>query len=291
MEPSKLLLRTLLLTVILPCNSCPYPIYSFIILCNYLALSQLREIFPCQIVTMIWGQKMDTIYRIAICDDEAADRAFLSSLVKKWGSAKEAAVRVREFTSAENFLFHYAENKEYDILLLDIEMGDMDGISMAKKLRQDNHTIQIVFVTGYSDYIAEGYEVEALHYLLKPLKEEKLFTVLDRAARKLSANEKVLTLTSGGEMVRFPLNQLRYAEVYRNYVTLHEISDFTLKMTLGELEKHLDSRFFRAGRSLIVNLTRISRVTRKEIYLQDGTVLPLPRGVYEKLNRAIINME
>lgn len=92
-------------------------------------------------------------------------------------------------------------------------------------------------------------------------------------------------------MVRFPLNQLRYAEVYRNYVTLHEISDFTLKMTLGELEKHLDSRFFRAGRSLIVNLTRISRVTRKEIYLQDGTVLPLPRGVYEKLNRAIINME
>lgn len=234
---------------------------------------------------------MDTIYRIAICDDEAADRAFLSSLVKKWGSAKEAAVRVREFTSAENFLFHYAENKEYDILLLDIEMGDMDGISMAKKLRQDNHTIQIVFVTGYSDYIAEGYEVEALHYLLKPLKEEKLFTVLDRAARKLSANEKVLTLTSGGEMVRFPLNQLRYAEVYRNYVTLHEICDFTLKMTLGELEKHLDSRFFRAGRSLIVNLTRISRVTRKEIYLQDGTVLPLPRGVYEKINRAIINME
>ena len=225
---------------------------------------------------------MDTIYRIAICDDEAADRAFLSSLVKKWGSAKEAAVRVREFTSAENILFHYAENKEYDILLLDIEMGDMDGISMAKKLRQDNHTIQIVFVTGYSDYIAEGYEVEALHYLLKPLKEEKLFTVLDREARKLS---------SGGEMVRFPLNQLRYAEVYRNYVTLHEISDFTLKMTLGELEKHLDSRFFRAGRSLIVNLTRISRVTRKEIYLQDGTVLPLPRGVYEKLNRAIINME
>ena len=80
---------------------------------------------------------MDTIYRIAICDDEAADRAFLSSLVKKWGSAKEAAVRVREFTSAENFLFHYAENKEYDILLLDIEMGDMDGI--AKKLRQPYH--------------------------------------------------------------------------------------------------------------------------------------------------------
>ena len=234
---------------------------------------------------------MDTVYRIAICDDEEADRNYLSSLVKKWASAREAAVCVRHFTSAENFLFHYAENKEYDILLLDIEMGDMDGVSMAKKLRQDNHTIQIVFVTGYSDYIAEGYEVEALHYLLKPLKEEKLFAVLDRASRKLSANEKVLTLTSGGEMVRFPLYQLRYAEVYGNYVTLHAASDFTLKMTLSELEQHLDPRFFRAGRSLIVNLTRVSRVTKKELYLQDGTALPLPRGAYEPINRAIINME
>ena len=138
---------------------------------------------------------MDTIYRIAICDDEAADRAFLSSLVKKWGSAKEAAVRVREFTSAENFLFHYAENKEYDILLLDIEMGDMDGISMAKKLRQDNHTIQIVFVTGYSDYIAEGYEVEALHYLIETSEgREAVSQFWTVQPVKLSANEKVLTL-------------------------------------------------------------------------------------------------
>lgn len=165
---------------------------------------------------------MDTIYRIAICDDEAADRAFLSSLVKKWGSAKEAAVRVREFTSAENFLFLTLRIKNMTSFFWILKWETWTAFPWQKKLRQDNHTIQIVFVTGYSDYIAEGYEVEALHYLLKPLKEEKLFTVLDRAARKLSANEKVLTLTSGGEMVRFPLNQLRYAEVYRNYVTLHE---------------------------------------------------------------------
>ena len=82
--------------------------------------------------------------------------------------------------------------KSVALAALDNISANRPDISMAKKLRQDNHTIQIVFVTGYSDYIAEGYEVEALHYLLKPLKEEKLFTVLDRAARKLSANEKVL---------------------------------------------------------------------------------------------------
>ena len=62
-----------------------------------------------------------------------------------------------------------------------------------------------------------------------------------------------------------------------------------MKRTLGAFEEELDSGFFRAGRSMIVNLKYIRRVTKKEVYLSDGTVLPLPRGVYEALNRAIIN--
>lgn len=75
-----------------------------------------------------------------------------------------------------------------------------------------------------------------------------------------------------------------------NYVTIHAAEDVTVKMTLGDLEKELDERFYRAGRSIIVNLTQISRVTKTEIKLSDGTVIPLPRGAYEGVNRAIINM-
>lgn len=194
------------------------------------------------------------------------------------------------FSSAENFLFRYAEESDYDILLLDIEMGVMDGVSMAKLLRKDNDTVQIIFITGYSDYISEGYEVAALHYLMKPVKEEKLFSVLDRAAEKLAKNEKVLNLEISGEMVRVPIYQIRYADVYGNYVTIHALTDVTVKMTLGELEKSLDERFYRVGRSAIINLTQISRVTKTEIKLNDGTAVPLPRGAYDGVNRAIINM-
>lgn len=75
--------------------------------------------------------------------------------------------------SAEKFLFHYADDKAWDILLLDIEMGAMDGVTMAKRVRQDNEAVQIVFITGYSDYIAEGYEVAALHYLMKPVNKDR----------------------------------------------------------------------------------------------------------------------
>lgn len=229
-------------------------------------------------------------YKIAICDDADADRRYVSDMVKSWAAHGGHTVHTDTFSSAESFLFHYAEESDYDILLLDIEMGAMDGVTMAKQLRKENDTVQIIFITGYSDYISEGYEVAALHYLVKPVKKEKLFSVLDRAAEKLMRNEKVLNFEVGGEMVRVPIYQIRYAEVYGNYVTVHAASDIHIKMTLGEIEKQLDDRFYRVGRSAVVNLTQISRVTRTEIVLADGTAIPLPRGAYDGVNRAIINM-
>lgn len=234
---------------------------------------------------------MKQLYKIAICDDLAADRTYLSALSQKWGKNNQYLIQISEFTSAENFFFHYEDKKDYDILLLDIEMGDMDGVTMARKLRQEDHNIQIVFITGYADYISEGYEVDALHYLMKPVKEEKLFTVLDRAVTRLARNEKVLNLTAGGELIRMPVYEIRYAQVRGNYITIYATEEITVKMPLSKLEQKLDQRFFRVGRSALVNLMMISRVTRREIYLTDKSVIPLPRGAYESVNRAIINME
>lgn len=227
--------------------------------------------------------------RIAICDDSAADRDYLAGLARRWAGQRLHTVQLALYPSAESFLFAYAEDKTVQILLLDIEMGQMDGVTMARTLRKDNDGVQIVFITGYSDYIADGYEVEALHYLMKPVDEDKLFSVLDRAADKLCRNEQVLTLELSGETVRLPVYQIRYAEVQGNYVTVHAKSDYTAKMTLSELETRLDDSFFRLGRSALVNLGYVARVTKTAVTLNDGSVLPLPRGAYDRINRAIIN--
>ena len=229
-------------------------------------------------------------YKIAICDDLESDRDYLKDLLNKWAINNSHLLNIDTFSSAESFLFHYEETKDYDILLLDIEMGLMDGVSMAKKIRQDNDAVQIIFITGYSDYIAEGYEVNALHYLIKPVKEEKLFSVLERAIEKVNKNDVVLNMDSANGMVRVPIYQIRFAEVFGNYVTIHAYDDVVVKMTLNELEKILDERFYRVGRSVIVNLNEASRVTRTEIKLLDGTSIHLPRGAYDGVNRAIINM-
>lgn len=227
-------------------------------------------------------------YKIAICEDNEADIQYLADFVSEW--AKESKVRqtIDTFPSAEAFLFHYEECKDYDILLLDIEMGKMDGVTMAKAVRRENESVQIVFVTGYSDYISEGYEVSALHYLMKPVHKDKLFQVLNRAVEKLKKNERVMYLELLGEMVRIPFHEIRYLEVRQNYVTIHGRQDYTVKKTLSEFETELDDRFFRVGRSYIVNLAHIQRVTKTNVYLSEDAVIPLPRGLYEPLNRAVI---
>lgn len=228
-------------------------------------------------------------YRVAICDDSISDATFVSKLVEEWAADRQIDVCCHCFPSAESFLFHYEEDKLFDVLLLDIEMGAMDGVTMAKRVRQNNEVVQIVFITGYSDYIAEGYEVAALHYLMKPVDREKLLTVLDRAMEKRKQEERCLNLEAYGEMVRIPFYEIRYLNVHQNYVTVHAKADYTVKRTLGDFEKELDDRFYRVGRGMILNLKYIRRVTKTEVRLSDGTVLPLPRGAYESLNRAIIS--
>ena len=208
-------------------------------------------------------------YKIAICDDMEEDVKYISSAVNKWAEKENITVDIEMFPSAESFLFRYAEQKAFDILLLDVEMPSMNGVELAKRIRKENDAVQIIFITGYTDYISEGYEVSALHYLVKPLSETKLFEVLNRAVLKIRKNEKSLYLSLSGEMVRIPIYEIKYLEVQQNYVTVHSKKDYTVKKTLGEFERELDERFYRMGRS-------------------DGSVIPLSRGQYEPLNKAFI---
>lgn len=227
-------------------------------------------------------------YKFAICDDEATVIEYVSGIVTDWAKENGHDVQLRTFSSAENFLFSYEDENDYDVLLLDVEMGEMDGVSLAKTIRKKNETVQIVFITGYSEYISEGYEVSALHYLMKPVKKEKLYEVLNRAAEKIQKNERMLILEISGETIRIPFHEVRYVDVNANYVTIHGKEEYTVKKTLGDIQKELDERFFKVGRSSIVNLNMVQRVTKTDAYLSDGSMIPLPRGAYEPLNRAII---
>lgn len=226
--------------------------------------------------------------KLVICDDNPADIYYITGLVGEWRRQTGAGVEILSFPSAEALLFAWEENRDMDILLLDIEMGEISGMKLARHLRRAGAAMQIVFITGYMDYIAEGYDVEALHYLLKPVTGERLGQVLDRALERIRTREHMLWLTLQDGVVRLSVYEIRYLEVMRNYTTVHGAEDYSVKRSLNDLERELDGGFYRIHRSFIVNLRFVKRITRTEVILKDGTALPLSRKHYEGLNQALI---
>lgn len=229
--------------------------------------------------------------KIGICDDDAAQTALTEKLTAEWARVRGHTARINTYGNAESLLFDFEGESDFDILLLDIEMGGMDGVTLAKNIRKKSETVQIIFITGYSDYISDGYDVAALHYLMKPLKIEKFLEVLDRAASKIRKDGKMITLKTAEETIRLPIREIRYIDVYKNDVTIHAKRDITVRKTLSEIETELDNRFFRTGRQNIINLDYVRRTTKNSVTLAGGDEVPIPRGAYEAINRAIIAMK
>lgn len=231
------------------------------------------------------------IYRIAICDDCAADTEYLSGLVETWAEGNGSRACVKTFPSAEAFLFSYEEENDFQILLLDIEMGGLDGVELARKIRENNDRLQIVFVTGFPDFMAEGYEVAALHYLMKPVSAQKLSEVLDRAAANLAKPEKRLKVSFDRQTDFIPFDKILYVEAQKQYVRIHtKEGDYRMKASLGEVGEALDEYFFKCQRSFLVNLNHVARIKSSCAVLDNGEEIPISRGMDGKMGRAIIEL-
>lgn len=229
------------------------------------------------------------IYQIGICDDNETDVKYLTMLLEKWAMESGLQIKLDSFSSAESFLFQYVEKKDYDILLLDIEMGEKNGIELAREIRQSNDGVQLVFITGFPDFVMEGYEVSALHYLMKPVEEGKLFAVLERAVKNLAKAEQVLLFQIEGESVRIPVGEIYAVEAFAHTVALMtEKGSHKVAMSISEAEKTLGEGFIRCHRSYIVNLRHVRRITRTAVVLDNGSEVPLSRNNYQGVNQAFI---
>ena len=228
--------------------------------------------------------------RMAICDDNPADTQIIQKYAEDWLKQQGIEAALVCFPSAESFLFQYEESQPYDLLFLDVEMGEMDGVALAKELRTRGDTAQIVFITGYTDYMAQGYDVEALHYLIKPVDEQKLYAVLDRAVKRIAQPVKHILLETAEGIVRLNAVDVMFAEAMGHVLQLHTIDGMTheARMSMKDAEKLLGEGFVRCHRSYLVNLKHIRRITRTDVVLDNGKVLPLSRRLYEAVNHAFI---
>lgn len=229
-------------------------------------------------------------YKIAICDNDAAQRDHLAKIVGEWARQGRYAIEIKAYPNAEAFLFDYDAEKDFDVLLLDIEMDGMDGVTLAKELRQGNEALHIVFITGYPDYIAEGYDVAALHYLMKPVKREKLAEVLGRAVQIGKKTSPSLLVITDRETLRILYDDIYYAESQGHYMSFHTAKEeYRLRMTVSEALEKLGEGFYRCSRSYVVGLRHVSRITKSEVMLENQVSLPLGRGLYNEMNQKLIS--
>ena len=228
-------------------------------------------------------------YAIAICDDSDVDRQSIGNMVRRWAETSGNRVQLCEFPSSESFLFEYDRNKDYDILLLDVEMRDISGIELAKRVRAERGRMEIVFITSHFEFIAEGYEVDALHYLVKPVSQDKLSEVLDRAAERLAVEPPSVVVNCDGGKVKLLEADILYVEAFAHYIEIHTRADvYRLKESITTFGELLSGDFFRTHRSYIVNLKAVERISRTGVTLADGAEIPLARGKYDDVNRAFI---
>ncbi|MBQ3489331.1 MAG: response regulator transcription factor [Clostridia bacterium] len=226
---------------------------------------------------------------IAILDDERSQTEKISTVVRDWSEREGHRCELRTFFSAEEFLFEYESDSSYDILLLDVEMGEISGISLAKRIRKENNRAEIIFITSHFEFAGEGYEVDALHYLVKPISEAKLCEVLSKAAEKLSVEPPSVVITCGGETVKLYESEILYTESFLHYIVIHtREKEYKLKESISFFEEKLSEDFFRAHRSYLVSLKHIVRISRTCVLLDDRTEIPLARGKYNDINRAFI---
>lgn len=236
--------------------------------------------------------------KIAIVEDEREHARLLLLYLKKWGQASGNVTAVRQYESAEAFLFDWEEEKDFSVVFLDIQMRGMSGVELARRIRRENRSVGIVFTTGIADYMQEGYEVAALHYLIKPISLEKVIQCMNRVWEQEAAGHPCLCLKLETGVERVEAERIWWIGALRHNVVVcmekAEDRETFLRReasnSFGELEAALkqEDGFLRCHRSYLVNLSHVRRIEKADVIMDNGDRIPLSRRLYKEVNERFI---
>ena len=235
--------------------------------------------------------------KIAICDDETIILDEVSSYIKKYSEQKNKSdIEVFPFSSASSLLNSIDNGALFDILVLDVYIGDEMGTALAKNIRRRGIDSPIIFLTTSIEHAPQGYETGTLRYLIKPLEPEKFYEAIDAAclqAEKLQS--KLIRFKTENGIESINANNIMYSEAHDHYQYIKLDNGQTIKVrtTVSELYAMLakNDGFFRLGSAYIINLRNIKNLTSSEILLYNNTTIPIPRGKYAELKKVFWNFQ
>ena len=219
-----------------------------------------------------------SVIRIALVEDDDRHVQKITEYLERYRTEKGLALSVRVFPDGEDIAENY--KPEYDLILLDIQMRFMDGMTAAHKIRERDKEVILIFLTSMAGYAIQGYEVEALDYILKPVSYDMFARKLDRAVANVQGNHthsEVLQLRDG--VVKVDAAEIRYIES-RSHQMIYHMADtqYEVRGRLDDLEKQLiPYGFFRSNRGYLVNLYHITAI-RDDCCVIGGEMLPVSRA-------------
>ncbi|MCC8063834.1 MAG: LytTR family DNA-binding domain-containing protein [Clostridiales bacterium] len=212
--------------------------------------------------------------RIAILEDNAQCRKSLQSYLKKYAEENQAQFDLTCYDNGMDFVCREDE-KQFDLIFMDISMPYMNGMEVARKMRADGDDTFLIFITSLAQYAIQGYEVDALDFMVKPVGYFNFSLKLRKALQKLAVKQvrpKIPIQTRDGVQM-IELNQISYIEVQQHNLILYtDLGELTIRGTLKEMEGQLSGYgFARCSNSYLVNLNRVTFIANGQAKIQDGS--------------------
>lgn len=229
-----------------------------------------------------------------ICDDEEIQRELLTTFIRDYASLHDLSIEIIEYKDANNLWWDLQNGIVADLIFLDIMMTDMTGIELAKKMREAGYFHQICFVTGVKEFVFEGYDVDAISYILKPFNRDQLFSVLDKAVKLAHNTNEYSIIKTNKELFKIYHNELIGMEALGHdtkiYLKGRNLTSTEMMINLGisQIMDQLSIQLFQTHRSYAINMANIDAVNRHECVGCDQTIFPIARGKYEACMQAFI---
>ena len=226
--------------------------------------------------------------KIAICEDDIYMSETLKGYVKDFLDSKEMLFTIETFDTAEKF---NSSTETYDLLFLDYELPDSNGMEIAKNLRKINKKTTIIFTTSFPQFVFDSFEVDTFRYLVKPVSCEKIEKVMTDFINSFEQYAKIDIPTDGGGVVFVSLPEIMYIESNGRYTTVRTNStSYVSPKALATFQAEINSfRFYRTHRTFLVNMKYITEIHGSTIVLTNGEKVSISRRNLSTFNNAYFN--